>query len=332
MATMKDVAKKAEVSVATVSAVINKDSEVNVSDELTKRVEQAVRELNYRPNRIARALSSQTTHTLAYIVPSVSNNFFSQIAKYIEDMAFEKGYSVYLCNTESQIDRANLYTKNLLENRVDGIITTLTWEVIQSDLIETVISEDIPIVGLAGARVIGEIDTVTIDDLAGGRTATEHLLNQGHSKIGFIGVKESKTTEQRLSGFKKALNEAGIDVNEDYIELGDEFSRQEGFRLSKRLIQRNPELTAIFVYNDIMGTGVIDNLNELEIKIPADMAIIGFDDSVATYIRPNLSTMALPKHEMSRLAIDMLFKRMKDVTVELGHEKVLPKLIRREST
>jgi DNA-binding LacI/PurR family transcriptional regulator len=332
MATMKDVAKLAGVSVATVSAVINTDSGVNVSDKLTKRVEQAIEELNYRPNRIARALSRKETNTLAHLVPAIDNKFFSQIAKTVEDMAFERGYSVYLCNTESKTDRVELYMKNLLENRVDGIITTLTWEITESDFIETITSEGIAVVGLAGGRIIDEIDTVTINNVDGGAIATKHLIDAGHSHIGFIGVQNSKTTEDRLAGFKKALKESEIDINEDYIELGSEFSRGEGFRLTEKLIKRRPELTAIFVYNDVMGTGVIDKLNELKMDIPEDIAIIGFDDSVATYVRPKLTTMALPKEEMSKLAIDMLFDRIKGSKEEPQHKSVLPKLVKREST
>ncbi|AGB41669.1 transcriptional regulator [Halobacteroides halobius DSM 5150] len=332
MATMKDVAENAGVSVATVSAVINKDSGVNVSERLTKRVEKAVKELNYRPNRIARALSRKETHTLAYIVPTIDNNFFSQMAKYIEDMAFEKGYSVYLCNTESKADRLDLYMQNLLENRVDGIITTLTWEISESNFIETVNAEGIPIVGLAGARIVDGIDTVTIGDLEGARIATNHLLKKGYSKIGFIGVKESKTTQERLAGFKRSLQEANIDFNDEYVKLGSGFSRRQGFELTEKLVNNHPELTAIFVYNDVMAAGVIDKLNQLKINIPEDIAVIGFDDSVATYVRPKLTTMALPKEKMSKLAIDMLFERMEKKESELYHTKVIPKLIKRKST
>ncbi|MGM0370158.1 MAG: LacI family DNA-binding transcriptional regulator [Bacillota bacterium] len=332
MATIRDVAEQAEVSVATVSAVINADSNVNVSQELTNRVEEAVKELKYRPNRIARALSRKETHTLAYIVPTIDNNFFSQMAKYVENLAFEKGYSVYLCNTESKEQRLDLYKRNLLENRVDGIIVTLTWAISQSDFITTALEEGIPIIGLAGARIVDGIDTVTINDFEGGRLATNHLLEKGHSKIGFIGVDESKTTDKRFNGFKTSLAEAGIDINSDYVKLGAGFSREEGFKLTGELIENNPELTAIFVYNDVMGAGVVDKLNQLKMKIPEDIAVIGFDDSVATYIRPNLTTMALPKKEMSKYAIDKIFSRIKKEKSEVDHKSVSPKLIKRDST
>src|SRR5690606_5634773 len=144
-----------------VSAVINRDSGVKVSKELTERVEKAIKELNYRPNRIARALSRKETQTIAYVVPSVSNAFFAQMAQLIEDKAFKKRYGVYLCNTHSDIERVELYKDILIENRVAGVIITLTWDIIENGFIEAMQEEEIPIIGLAGARVVDGIDTFT---------------------------------------------------------------------------------------------------------------------------------------------------------------------------
>ncbi|HBL37033.1 MAG TPA: hypothetical protein DDZ55_09515, partial [Firmicutes bacterium] len=187
---------------ATVSAVINRDSGVKVSKKLTEKVEKAIKEMNYRPNRIARALSRKETQTIAYVVPTVNNTFFSQMAHLIEDKAFEKKYGVYLCNTHSMVERVALYKDILIENRVAGVITTLTWDIIENGFIEAMREEEIPIIGLAGARRVDGIDTITFHDVRGGELATQYLLEKGHRKIGFIGIEESKTTEQRLKGYK----------------------------------------------------------------------------------------------------------------------------------
>ncbi|HHT48919.1 MAG TPA: LacI family transcriptional regulator [Firmicutes bacterium] len=332
MPTIKDVAKRAGVSVATVSAVINRDSGVKVSKKLTEKVEEAIKELNYRPNRIARALSRKQTQTIAYVVPTVNNTFFSQMAQMIENQAFEKKYGVYLCNTHSMVDRVELYKDILIENRVGGVITTLTWDIIENGLIEAMQEEEIPIIGLAGARVIDGIDTITFNDVGGAELATRHLLAKGHQKIGFIGIEESKTTEQRLKGYKKALNDANLELDEKYIERGKSFSREEGYALAQKLCQRAPEMSAIFVYNDVMAAGVLDSLNNLGLRIPQDVAVVGYDNSVASYTRPKLTTMDLFKEKMVEEAMELLFKRIAREEFEPRHEEILPRLVIGEST
>jgi DNA-binding LacI/PurR family transcriptional regulator len=332
MPTIKDVAKRAGVSVATVSAVINKDSGVKVSKRLTRKVEKAIREMNYRPNRIAQALSRKQTRTIAYVVPTISNAFFSQMAHFIEDKAFEREYGIYLCNTQSKLDRVELYKDVLIENRVAGVLVTLTWDIIEKGFIEAIQEENIPIVGLAGARVSKEIDNVTIDDLRGGEIAVHHLIKRGHRKIGFIGIEDSKTTEERLKGYLKALNQAGIKADNRFIELGKGFGREEGYRLADALYRKCSGITAIFVYNDVMAAGVIDRFNDYGISIPEEVAIVGYDNSIANYIRPKLTTLDLSKKEMVEKAMDILFRRIEKEDFPLKHEKIIPELIIQEST
>ncbi|MFW5980521.1 MAG: LacI family DNA-binding transcriptional regulator [Halanaerobiaceae bacterium] len=332
MPTIKDVAEKAGVSVATVSAVINKNSEVNVSKELTSKVEKAVKELNYRPNRIARALSKKKTHTIAYITPSISNMFFSQMAELIEQLAFAREYGVYLCNTGGNKKRIELYINNLIGSKVDGVITTLTWGIREYKFIEKVKQENIPIVGLAGARVTEEIDTVVINDIKSGELAAEHLVSLGYKNIGFIGVKRSKTTVKRIKGYRKILNKFDLKLNDDNIELGENFTREEGFYLIENLLEKNSNLDSVIVYNDEMAAGVIDKLKSLEKNIPQDIAIIGFDDSVARFTHPKLTTMSLPKKHMAELAVNMLWDRIENKDIEIRNREVYPELIRRNTT
>ncbi len=332
MPTIRDVASRAGVSVATVSAVINSDSGVKVSKELTSKVEKAIRELNYRPNRIAQALSRKQTRTIAYVVPTVSNAFFSQIAHHIEDKAFARKYGVYLCNTHSKLDRVELYKDILIENKVAGVVVTLTWDIVNKDFIKALQEENIPIVGLAGARISQEIDTVTIDDLRGGEMAAQHLIKKGHNQIGFIGIEDSKTTEERLKGYLKALNQAGIKTDNRFIELGSNFSREEGYRLAEALYRKCSGISAIFVYNDVMAAGVIDRFNDYGISIPEEVAIVGYDNSIANYTRPKLTTLDLSKKEMVEKAIDILFKRIEKEDFPLKHERIIPELIVQEST
>ncbi|MFW6046800.1 MAG: LacI family DNA-binding transcriptional regulator [Candidatus Woesearchaeota archaeon] len=332
MVTIKDVAKKANVSVATVSAVMNVDSDVNVSDELIHRVNKAIEELNYRPNRIARALSKKKTSVIAYVVPSIENRFFSQMGHLIEDYVYKNNYAVYLCNTHCKIDRAKLYMNNLIENQIAGAVITLTWEVLQTNFIENLIENDIPVVGLAGARTTNIIDTVTIDDIKGTELAIEYFLKKGYKNIGFIGVQSSKTTEKRLKGYKNALKKVKVSFDKNKIALGNDFNRKDGYLLTKKLIKKNTNLQSIFVYNDVMAAGVIDQLKELKIKVPQEIEIIGYDDSVSEFIHPKLSTMAINKKEMVNYSMKILFDRIENKNYHVKSEKVLPTLILRETT
>ncbi len=337
MPTIKDVARRADVSVATVSAVINGDSDVNVSQELTEKVEQAVEELDYHPNQIARALSRKKTNTIAYIIPSVSNQFFAQMTELVEDLASNNDYGVYICNTGSGEERVNLYKNNIISGTVDGVLVTLTWLIRQSNFIESLKKENIPVVGLAGARVIEEIDTVIIDDEAGGRLAAKYLTDKGYSKIGFVGLKQSRTTEKRLLGIKKYLEKHGdYSYDEDRVIKGTQFNREEGSKMMGKLLEKQCEIDAVIVYNDLIATGVLDKLQEEQVEVPGEIAVLGFDDSVAEYTRPKLTSMALSKKEMSYQAVQMLFERInnKNGSKEIPprHKRVMPRLVERETT
>jgi len=333
MVTIKDVAKKAGVSVATVSAVINKDSDVKVSDRLSKKVISAVSELNYRPNRIARALSKKENPMIAYVVPTIRNEFFSQIGHYIENFAFEKKYGVYLCNTHSRIERSDLYLNNLIENRVGGVIVTLTWEIMTSNFIENLLEADIPVVGMAGARKRDDIDTVLIDDQEGSFKAVEYLIKNNKSNIAFVGVEESKTTEIRYSGYKKALKENNLKLDKDLVSIQKDFDREDGYQAAEELIENNGSIDAIFIYNDVMASGVIDYLNHQKIKIPDEVAVIGYDNSVASYTNPKLSTMDLPKYKIAEKTMELLFRRIDNGGSDSYQTHLIhPKLVIRETT
>ena len=188
----------------------------------------------------------------------------------------------------------------LIENRVAGIVATLTWDIIERGFIEAITLENIPIVGLAGARVVEGIDTVTIDDVMVGRIAVSHLIERGHRKIGFIGIRDSKTTEKRLRGYLDALREAGIEVLDDYVQLGVSFSRQDGYELAGELVRRCPEVTAVFVIRDVMAAGAIDRFNDLGISVPGQMAIVACDNSIAQIPGQSLLLLILPRRRWWR--------------------------------
>src|SRR5690606_26984488 len=144
--------------------------------------------------------------------------------------------------------------------------------------------------------------------------------------------KNSKTTLQRLKGYKKALTEANLAVPEGYIVKGGSFDREEGYTLAQKLYQKYPEITAIFVYNDVMAAGVLDGLNDLGLRVPKDIAVVGYDNSVARYTRPKLTTMDLFKEQMVEAAMDLLFKRIAGEEFACQHQQILPRLVMGESS
>lgn len=330
MTTVRDVAKKAGVSVATVSAVINQSGKV--SEKLTFRVLEAIRELNYRPNRLARALSKKRTHIIGCLVPTIVNPFFPQVIKSVEDIAFQNNFGVFVCNSEGNAGKVNYYQQMLIETQVDGVIIALSWELAKPEVVNPFLEAGIPVVGLAGARRLDFIDCVVVDDVQGGFEATNHLISLGHSKIGFIGAKNSETTRLRLLGYQKALAAAGIEFNDQYTVLGSSFSEVEAYTLTKALLGRRPEITAIFTYNDMMALGAVSALTDNGIHIPAEVSVVGFDDSVSSFNLPKISTVAIPKEEMGRIAANILMNRIEGQSGSPQIFEIRPQLVVRNST
>jgi DNA-binding LacI/PurR family transcriptional regulator len=330
LATIRDVAKQAGVSVATVSAVINQSCKV--SDKLTIRVLKAAQELNFHPNRLARALSVKRTHLIGCLVPTIANPFFPQIVKSVEDIAFQNNFGVFVCNSEGNTGKVDYYQKMLIETQVDGIIIALSWELAKAEVVNPFLEAGISVVGLAGARRLDMIDCIVVDDIQGGYDATTHLISLGHTDIGFIGPHNSETTRLRLVGYQKALEVSEISFNEGYVVLGNSFSEVEAYTLTKILLERQPQITAIFAYNDLMALGIINALTDLGMSVPTDISVIGFDDSIASYSIPKISTIAIPKEEMGRIAANILINRIQGRKDPAQIFELRPQLIIRNST
>ena len=296
LTTIKDVAARAGVSVATVSAVIN-DSRP-VSDRLRQRVLSAIEELQYRPNNVARALSTRKSYVIGGLVPSIANPFFPQIIKSVEETAFGHSFSVVICNTDGNVDKVYRYQEMLLEHRVAGVFLTLTWDLARPEVIQPFQEAKIPVVGLAGARTVAGIDNIMPDDAWGSRELTAILLRMGHRRIAFIGVQRSETTRLRLQGYRAAHADAGVEVQGGLIRLGSRFDEDEGYALTKRLLAERETFTALVAYNDVMAQGALTALAESGIRVPEDVSVAGYDDTVARFTRPKLTSVAIPKEEM----------------------------------
>ncbi len=307
MATIREVAEKAGVSFTTVSHVINHTR--FVSEETRQRVLDAMKQLNYRPNALARSLRRGQTHTLGLILPDSSNPFFAEIAHNVESAAFKLGYSVILCNTERDPQREQLYVEVLSEKQVDGVMFIAAADQIAS--LQLLISLDLPVVVVDRQLPDLELDSVLTDNRQGGRLATQHLIELGHRRIACISGPSNLTPSgERLTGFREAMAEAGLEVDEALILRGD--YHPESGRLCTSQLLRSPEPpTAIFACNDLMAYGALRAVAEAGCQAPRDVSIVGFDNiELSGYTSPPLTTIAQPKEEIGRLATLLLAERM----------------------
>jgi len=309
MATIKEVANLAGVSVATVSHVINETR--YVSDSVRKQVQQAMDELGYRPNTLARSLRRGQTHTLGLILPDSANPFFAEVGRSIEIAAFAAGYNVILCNTENDFEKETLYTNVLINKRVDGMIFVATGA--RSDSLQKLMELGLPAVVMDREFPEMEMDVVLSDNHQGGYLATQHLIALGHRRIGCIaGPSKITPSALRVAGYTQALQESGLTVNPDFIMHGD-FHPESGYKVAGEMLAGPTPPTAIFACNDLMAIGVLRAVAETGQRVPEDIAVIGYDDiELASYATPPLTTIKQPTLEMGSATLKFLLSRIKE--------------------
>ncbi len=308
MATMKDVAELANVSITTVSHVINKTR--YVSDELTTRVKKAMEELDYYPNSLASSLRSGKTKIVGLMIPDISNQFFAEMSRKIEDNGYEYGYSVILCNTNENAKKEESYIDVLIAKQVDGIIFISAVD--NSKNIRKSIDANIPIVVVD--RDVKEIkaDVVLVDNFKGGYQAAQYLIDLGHRRIGCItGPSPITPSAQRVGGYQQALEDADISPDPSLIVSGD-FSYESGREAMSKLLSLPDLPTAVFACNDMMAIGAIQAANDNGFGISDDISIIGFDNiPFSQSVYPALTTVAQPFDKIAKTIVDLLIEKMK---------------------
>jgi len=307
MTTIREVAESAGVSYATVSHVINNTR--LVSPETRDRVLAAMDALNYRPNALARSLRQGKTNTIGLVLPDSANPFFAEISRSIEDEAFRKGYSVFLCNTELDMQREMFYVDVLSKKQVDGIIFVAAGD--QAGALDFLLQRGMPVVMIDRDVPNVEADAVLTDHELGGFIATRHLLELGHTRIACIAGPSSITpSAERITGYRKALSQAGIALEERLIIRGD-YHAQSGMDITHTLLKMDPRPTAIFALNDLMALGALRAAAEAGFSVPRDLAVVGYDDlEIAHFTNPPLTTIAQPKKEIGAQAVNLLVDRM----------------------
>ncbi|UXI02506.1 HTH-type transcriptional repressor PurR [Photobacterium sp. TY1-4] len=329
MATIKDVARLAGVSTTTVSHVINKTR--FVAEATQKKVLAAVDELNYAPSAVARSLKCNTTRTIGMLVTKSTNPFFAEVVHGVEEYCYGEGYTLILCNTEGNLEKQRDYLRMLAEKRVDGLL------VMCSDLDDKLLAllerqKDLPMVVMDWGPESPHTDKIQDNAELGGYVATKYFIEHGHQKIGCLtGHSEKLTCRERLKGFHKAMAEANLSVNPDWLIEGD-FECESAVAAAKQFIAMEERPTAIFCFNDIMAMALISTFEQAGLRVPDDISIIGYDNiDLAPYFSPPLTTIHQPKQRLGKKAIEILMARVKDKQHERRIFEMAPELVVRKS-
>jgi LacI family transcriptional regulator len=329
MANIREVAEKANVSVTTVSHVVNQTR--FVAPETEARVRQTMIDLNYRPNSLARSLRRGETKTIGLILPDSANPFFAESARLLEDFAFQQSYSLILCNSNGKLEKERRYTEVLFNKQVDGIIFMAAGDDTQS--LQELIDRQLPVVVVDRILDHMDVDAVISDNLQSGRMAARYLIENGHSRISIIrGPSNVNPSAQRVTGFKQAMMEAGLSVDAEFEASGD-FHPESGYRAARSLLQLSPPPTAIFACNDLMAIGALKAIREAGLSVPEDISLIGHDDiEMASYIQPALTTISQPVEELAATAIKLLLERIEQPGLAPRRILLPNRLIVRQST
>lgn len=312
--TIKDIGKHAGVSRTTVSRVINNSG--YVKEETREKIEDAIKKLNYSPSAIARSLTTKRTNTIGVVVPEISNPFFSDVIKGVNQIADENGFSILLCVTDNQLEKEMKALKLLKEQRIEGILITPCYgnENIDRDHVLTMESLGMPIILMDGHIKYGNYSGAFIDHVKGAFDGVEKLIQEGHKRIAIItGDMRSSPAKERLIGYRKAHEYYNLSVDDELLFYGD-YSHEKAYELTKELLKLDKESmpTAIFVGGNMMVLGCIIALHEHGLNIPNDMSIIVFDKvNTLNIIGMNISYIEGPTIELGRIGMKMLIETLK---------------------
>ncbi|MFK3811757.1 LacI family DNA-binding transcriptional regulator [Bacillus halotolerans] len=327
--TIYDVAKEANVSISTVSKVLNNTG--NISEKTKNRIWKVIEELQYQPSVVTSA--RKMMKTIGLLIPDIANPFMAELARAVEDSGRKKDFSVIICSTDNHSLREEEYITMLKQKHVDGIIVATGLK--NSQAIRELIESDMPVVMLSRDIPHLPVDTVVADDFKGGYEAAVHLAHLGHANIAVIAEKINNTSiKNRVIGFKEGLRVSGIQIDESAI-LDCPYDLSASKDISLKLLNQKHRPTAVFVTTELLALGVLQAARQLHISIPSSLSLIGFDNSILAKISdPQLTTIAQPTEEMGEKAIELLMDGMADSKQKKVIQRVMlsPSLIVRDST
>ncbi len=319
MPTIRDVAKRAGVAPITVSRVINRSG--NVSPDTLARVEKAIEELGYVPNHLARSLRLKRSQTLALVVTDITNPFWTTVVRGVEDAAQDAGFSVILCNTDESESKQEQYLDVLLQKQVDGIL--LVPATSNGRVVDWIQKQRTPVVILDRAIEDVPVDVVRCDSQDAAYRLVQHLFSLGHRWIGVLtGSRRVSTASDRVAGYVQAMAEAGIQVQEGWVQYGA-FSQASGYEMAQQILEADPRPTALLAGNNFIAIGVIRALKDAELDVPEDMSVVSFDDLTSDLvIEPFLTVADQPAYEMGQQAAELLLSRLSGEASD-GHREIL---------
>ncbi len=327
--TMRDVAESVGVSIQTISAVINNKPEI--TPQTRQRVMDAIHQLGYRPDRVARSLRTGQSHTLALIVSDIANPSFATIASTAEDFAQTKGYYLTVHNTHDDPAREVKYVQAAAERGLDGVILVSAEDHMDSSIVLE--NAQIPFVAIDRIPESYKGLSVTLDNVKAGYLAAQHLLRLGHTRIAHIsGPLRLRLARERLTGLKTALEEHGLSLQSEWLFEGNWYC-QEGYEAMQKMLRTSPLPTAVFAANDRMAIGAIQAIYEAGLRVPEDISVIGLDDiEVSAYHIPALTTIRQPFAVLATRAIQILLDVIQGNQPDLSTNLIEPVLVQRAST
>lgn len=324
--TIYDVAEKAGVSISTVSKVMNNQP---IGKKTKQKVLKVAEELNYKPSVLASALTGKRTSTIGFLLPDISNSVIAEMARAVEDRAVEYGFNLVICSTDFKAEKEERYVSLLRQKSVDGFILAAGFR--NKAVVSELLKEAVPVILLSEYQPHLAINTVTVDNFMGGYEIAAHLIALGHRRIAVI-AEDNSSSQERIRGYRKALQDHNLEIREDLIVISDS-SVGHAQHLAGDLLDSLHPPTAIMACNDILAIGTLLGAREKNIKIPEDLSITGFDNTLLSKSSdPPLTTVEIPIRNMCSLAVDLLVEEIEKKNESKQAVLMLPKLIRREST
>ncbi|PWW26156.1 LacI family transcriptional regulator [Cytobacillus oceanisediminis] len=312
--TIYDVAREANVSMATVSRVVNGNP--NVKPATRKKVMEVIDRLGYRPNAVARGLASKKTTTVGVIIPDISSTFFAELARGIEDIATMYKYNIILSNSDQNIEKELHLLNTMLGKQVDGIV--FMGGNITSEHVDEFEKSPVPIVLAGSIEESGKIPSVNINYERAAFDVTKSFIEKGHKEVAIVvgPLREPINKEKKLAGYKRALEEAEVSYREDLVVEGD-YTYDSGIEAFEKLLEADPRPTAIFAGSDEMALGIVHGAEDKGYKIPEDFEVISSDNTrLALMVRPQLTSVVQPLYDIGAVAMRLLTKLMNKESVD----------------
>lgn len=307
---MSDVAKAAGVSLATVGRVLHNNG--YVSEDKRREIERIIKEMGYIPNRIAQGLKSSRSNIIGHLTLFNTNMQFKEISSAVNTAAASSGYHVLTLTSHIGLGEEEQQINDLIGHRVDGVIVT-SYHSISKDLIGRLLENHIPVVMIERTFDMPMVDRIVVNDRASSLGAVQHMLQKGHRRIGFIGCKLTHQVEEdRYAGYLDALSEARITPHEEWVQVMSEYSIEAGRMAIDQLLRAGQPPTAIFMTSDIYACGVLQVLYERGLRVPDDLSLVGYDNTLSALLSPPITSVGLPFKEIGDHALQLLLQRMND--------------------